>query len=131
VSVTARATGWPVMVGVVEVGVVDTRYGVSQPGADAERYRCACLHCTQRLAGRGDWYQCGLDWGRSSLYTTIAAAVATEATSTIPPSDVDSIVVASVSATVNVTMLLPTNTPTNKEHQNTCDVPTWNTSSSS
>jgi len=25
------------MVGVVEVGVVDTRYGVSQPGADAER----------------------------------------------------------------------------------------------
>ena len=33
--------GWPVTVGVVEVGVVDTRYGVSQPGADAERYRCA------------------------------------------------------------------------------------------
>ena len=30
-------TGWPVTVGVVEVGVVDTRYGVSQPGADAER----------------------------------------------------------------------------------------------
>jgi len=29
--------GWPVTVGVVEVGVVDTRYGVSQPGADAER----------------------------------------------------------------------------------------------
>jgi len=28
---------WPVTVGVVEVGVVDTRYGVSQPGADAER----------------------------------------------------------------------------------------------
>ena len=26
-----------VTVGVVEVGVVDTRYGVSQPGADAER----------------------------------------------------------------------------------------------
>ena len=37
VTVTARATGWPVTVGVVEVGVVDTRYGVSQPGADAER----------------------------------------------------------------------------------------------
>jgi len=36
--------GWPVTVGVVEVGVVNTRYGVSQPGADAERYRCACLH---------------------------------------------------------------------------------------
>jgi len=33
-------------VGVVEVGVVDTRYGVSQPGADAERYRCTCLHCS-------------------------------------------------------------------------------------
>jgi len=31
--------GWPMMVGVV-----------SQPGADAERYNCACLHCTQ--AGR-------------------------------------------------------------------------------
>jgi len=42
-------TGWP-----VTVGVVDTRYGVGQPGADAERYRCACLHCTQGLAGRGD-----------------------------------------------------------------------------
>jgi len=26
-----------VSVGVVEVGVVDTRYGVSQPAADAER----------------------------------------------------------------------------------------------
>ena len=48
-------TGWPVTVGVV-----------SQPGADAERYRCSCLHCTQGLAGRGDGYQCGLDWGRSS-----------------------------------------------------------------
>jgi len=31
VSVTVTA------VGVVEVGVVETRYGVSQPGADAER----------------------------------------------------------------------------------------------
>jgi len=37
-------TGWPVTVAVVKVGVVDTRYGVSQPGADAERYRRACLH---------------------------------------------------------------------------------------
>jgi len=36
---------------------------VSPPGADAERYRCACLHCTQGLAWRGDGYQCGLDWG--------------------------------------------------------------------
>jgi len=52
-----------VTVGVVEVGVVDTRYGVSQPGADAERYRCACSRCTLGLAGRGDGYQCGLDWG--------------------------------------------------------------------
>ena len=40
-------TYW-VTVGVVEVGVV------SQPGADAERYRCACLHSTQGLAGRDD-----------------------------------------------------------------------------
>jgi len=60
--------GWPVTV--VEVGVVDTCYGVNQPGADAERYRCACLHCRQGLAGRGDGYQCGLDWGRSSKYIT-------------------------------------------------------------
>jgi len=59
---------WPVTVDVVEVGVVDTRYGVSQPGADADRSRCACLQCTQGLAGRGDGYQCGLDWGRSSSY---------------------------------------------------------------
>ena len=29
--------GWPVTVGVVEVGVVDTRLGVSKAGADAER----------------------------------------------------------------------------------------------
>jgi len=46
----------------VTVGVV------SQPGADAERYRCACLHCTQRLAGRGDRYQWGVVWGPSSEY---------------------------------------------------------------
>jgi len=45
---------WPVTVGVVEVGVVDTRHRVSQPGADAERYRCACLHCTHELVGRGE-----------------------------------------------------------------------------
>jgi len=32
VSVTVTVT-----VGVVKVGVVDTRYGVSQPAADAER----------------------------------------------------------------------------------------------
>ena len=58
---TDGLAGWPVTVGVVKVGVVDTDcYGVkSQSGADAERYRCACLH--------GTWYQCGLDWGRSSL----------------------------------------------------------------
>jgi len=46
-----------VTVGVVEVGVVDTRYGVSQPEADAERYKRACLHYTQGLAGRADGYQ--------------------------------------------------------------------------
>jgi len=33
VTVAAALAGWPVTVGVVEVG------GVSQPGADAERYR--------------------------------------------------------------------------------------------
>ena len=59
-SVGDGLAGWPVTVGVVEVGVV------SQPGAYAERYRCACLHCTQGLAGRGDGYQCDLDWGLSS-----------------------------------------------------------------
>jgi len=31
-------------VGVAKVGVVDAHYRVSQPGADAQRYRCACLH---------------------------------------------------------------------------------------
>jgi len=38
--------------------------GRGRPGADADRYRCACL--TQGLAGRGGGCQCGLDWGRSS-----------------------------------------------------------------
>jgi len=38
VTQAVSVTGWPVTVGVVEVGVIDTRYyGVSQPGADAER----------------------------------------------------------------------------------------------
>jgi len=60
-SVGDGLASWPVTVGVVEVGVV------SQPEADAERYRCACLHCTQGLAGRGDGYQCGLDWGRPGV----------------------------------------------------------------
>ena len=35
VTVAAALASWPVTMGVVEVG------GVSQPGADAERYRCA------------------------------------------------------------------------------------------
>jgi len=52
VAVAAALAGWPVTVGVVEVG------GVSRLGADAEQYRCACW-----LTGRGDGYQCGLDWG--------------------------------------------------------------------
>ena len=62
-------TGWPVTIGVVEVDVV------SQPGADAERYRCTCLHCTQGLAGRSDGYQCGLDWGRCSTYIPIIVLI--------------------------------------------------------
>jgi len=37
---TDGLAGWPVTVGVV-----------SQPGADAERYRCACLHCIQGWLG--------------------------------------------------------------------------------
>ena len=45
----------------VTVGVHTLSFG------DAERYRCACLHCTQGLAGRGDGYQCGLHCGRSSI----------------------------------------------------------------
>ena len=60
---TDELAGWK-----VTVGVVDTRYGVSQPGADAERYRCACLHCTQGLAGRADVYHWGLDWERSATF---------------------------------------------------------------
>jgi len=53
-------TGWPVTVGVV-----------SQPGADTEQYRCRCLHFTQGLAGRGDGYQCGLDWRLSSTLLSV------------------------------------------------------------
>jgi len=45
-----RLAGWPAARWRVTVGVI------SQPAADAERYRCACLHCIQRLAGRGDGY---------------------------------------------------------------------------
>jgi len=41
-GIAAALAGWPVTV-------------------DAERYRCACW-----LAGRGDGYQYGLDWGLSS-----------------------------------------------------------------
>jgi len=41
---------------------------VSHPAANAERYRCACLHCTQDLAGRGNGYQCGFDLGRYSFF---------------------------------------------------------------
>jgi len=63
VTVAASTTGWPVTVGVVEVGVVDT----SEELADAERQRYACLHCTHGLAGRGDGCQCALDLGRSSI----------------------------------------------------------------
>jgi len=40
-------TGWPMMVGVVEVGAVNTRLGVSQPGEDAERYRW-CIYTAHR-----------------------------------------------------------------------------------
>jgi len=59
-----RVRDWPVTVGVVEVGVVDTRYGISQPGADAEVTGARVY--TASLAGRGDGYQCGLDWECSS-----------------------------------------------------------------
>jgi len=44
----------------VTVGVVEV-VGASQPGAVAKLYRCACW-----LAGRGDGYQCGFDWGLCS-----------------------------------------------------------------
>jgi len=37
VAVAAALAGWPVTLGVVEVG------GVTQPGADAERYRVRVL----------------------------------------------------------------------------------------
>ena len=46
-------TGWPVTVGVVEVGV-------SQPGATPSGTG-ARVYTAQGLAGRGDGYQCGLD----------------------------------------------------------------------
>jgi len=37
VSVTVTVTVSVAEVGMVQVGVIDTRYGVSQPAADAER----------------------------------------------------------------------------------------------
>jgi len=43
-----RLAGWQAGRWRVTVGVV------RQSGADAERYRWVCLHCTQGLAGRGD-----------------------------------------------------------------------------
>jgi len=58
VMVVAALAAWLVTVDVV-----------SQPRADVEWYRCMYLHCTQGLAGRGDGYQCGLDWGLSSAST--------------------------------------------------------------
>ena len=44
---TDGLAGWPAGRRWVTVGVV------SQPAADAERYRCTCVHCIQGLAGRG------------------------------------------------------------------------------
>ena len=63
VSVVGVA-GWPVIL----TGWPAGRWRVSQPAADAERYRCAC-------AGGGDGYQCGLDWGRSRLIMTTVALI--------------------------------------------------------
>jgi len=54
--VVVGVAGWPVIL----TGWPAGRWRVSQPAADADRYRCAC-------AGHGDGYQCGLDWGRSRL----------------------------------------------------------------
>ena len=42
-------------------GVVDTRLAAATLSGTGAR-----LHCTQGLAGRGDEYQCSLEWGRSS-----------------------------------------------------------------
>jgi len=56
VSTVGVAGRWRVTVGVV-----------SQPAPDTELYRCTCLHCAVGLAGRGDGYQCGLDWERSTV----------------------------------------------------------------
>jgi len=41
VILTGWLASWLVTVSVVKMGAV------SQPGADAERYRCACLQCTR------------------------------------------------------------------------------------
>ena len=89
------------------VGVVDTRYGVSQLGADAERYRCACLHCTQGLAGRGDAYQCGLDWGlvnkySNSQYMSLKSSRVIKFRSSVTVLKVQSVVVSSVVESVLV-----------------------------
>ena len=47
----------------VTVGVVDTRLAAATLSGRGARVYTARMG----LAGRGDGYQCGLDWGRSSL----------------------------------------------------------------
>jgi len=53
-------------VGMVEVGVVDTRYGVSQTLSGRGARAKFALHT--RAGWRGDGYQRGLDWGRFSIH---------------------------------------------------------------
>jgi len=54
-----------------------TRYGVRQAGADADRYRCACL--SHGLDGRDDVYQYGLDWGHPNVSKNPVHIAAAEA----------------------------------------------------
>ena len=62
-SDTDGLAGWPVTVGVVEVGV-----GVSASQEQTLSGTGVRVYTAHRLTGRGDGYQCGLDWGRSSNY---------------------------------------------------------------
>ena len=57
----SRPIGVSLLMGIIEVGVVDTRLAAATMSGTA-----ACLHCTQGPAGHGDGYQCGLAWERSS-----------------------------------------------------------------
>ena len=62
VILTDVLAGWPVTVGVVEVGVSANQ----QQTLSGTYARVYTAQCTQGLAGRGDGYQCDLELERSA-----------------------------------------------------------------